>query len=469
MDETGHSLGYRSTRGGAPALSFREVILEGLAPDGGLYVPERIPDVRDRLDAWSRLPYRELALEVMAPFVDLPRDVLRRLIDDAYRTFRHPEVAPVVAVGERWILELFHGPTLAFKDIALQFLGHLFEHVLERADRRLNILAATSGDTGSAAIHGVLGRPRIRIFVLHPRGRVSPLQERQMTSVIDPRVFNLAVDGTFDDCQRIMKAIFRDTDFKRRRGLGSVNSVNWARVLAQIVYYFHAAFRVMERTGARAVRFAVPTGNFGDVLAGWYAARMGLPIGRLVLATNENDILARFFNSGRYRAADVVSTLSPSMDIQVASNFERYLLHRLGGDPARLRSAVEGFERGGDLAVETAPGGGVDPLIRAERVDTEATLDTIRRTWDDHRYLLDPHTAVGVRAAAAHASADEPTIALATAHPAKFPEAIRRATGRDLARHEILDALRDAPTRCDTAPADAAAVRAYLEEKLGGA
>ena len=316
---------YISTRGKQTPLTFKDAVMTGLARDGGLLIPNRIPRVADQLADWRELDYPNLAFEIIRLFTDdLPEARLRELIRAAYATFAHPDVAPVRAVGPVHILELFHGPTLAFKDVALQWLGRLFEEILAERDGRMNILAATSGDTGSAAIAGVRGQERVRIFVMHPHGRVSALQERQMTAVLDANVFNMAVQGSFDDCQHIMKTLFNDLPFKDAHALGSVNSVNWARVLSQIVYYFYATFRVQETTAAHQVQFSVPTGNFGDILAGWYAKQMGLPISRLILATNENDILARFFNIGVYAKGDVVPTLNPSMDIQVASNFERW-------------------------------------------------------------------------------------------------------------------------------------------------
>lgn len=451
---------YISTRGQTPPMAFQDTVLEGLAPDGGLLIPERIPDVRDRLAFWATLSYQDLTFEVLRLFADVPEPDLKRLIHRAYASFRHPEIAPAWSVGPVWILELFHGPTLAFKDIALQFLGQFFAYALEKRDARLNILGATSGDTGSAAICGVRGQPRINIFIMHPRGRVSPVQEKQMTSVLDANVFNLAVAGTFDDCQTHMKAIFRDLAFKRRYSLGAINSVNWARVLTQIVYYFSSGLYVMAQTGAPRVSFAVPTGNFGDILAGWYAAQMGLPVGKLVLATNENDILARFFNTGEYRLGPVVPTLSPSMDIQVASNFERYLYYKLGADPAALRAAMAAFAQTG--ALRLAQRGPVDPLFRAGVGDTASTLATIRRYHEQHGYLLDPHTAVGVQVAEPHLAPDEPMICLATAHPAKFGAAIEQALGRDLARHPLIDALRDAQTRCAALPNDERAIREFV-------
>lgn len=454
---------YISTRGGMAPIGFQDAVMTGLADDGGLLVPEALPDVRDRLDAWSTLGYTDLAFEIFRLFSDLPEGDLRDLVDRSYAGFRHPEVAPVVQVGDLRVVELFHGPTLAFKDIALQFLSNAFEYILDRRDGHLNILGATSGDTGSAAIHGVRGRDRIRIFIMHPKGRVSPLQERQMTSVLDDNVFNLAIEGSFDDCQHIMKSLFEDTGFKQRHALGAINSVNWARVLAQVVYFFYAGLKVRKETGAARVRFSVPTGNFGDVLAGYYAARMGLPVGKLVVATNENDILTRFFTSGIYRKGTVVPTISPSMDIQVASNFERYLFDRVNRDPAALRGLMNDFRTTGQIRLPLADGNGVDPMFHAGAGDTRRTLETIRDTWRSHGYLLDPHTAVGVAVARECLDPDEPMLCLATAHPAKFNRAIEDALGEDLAHHEILDALADAETRCDSLPADIDAVRGYLD------
>ncbi len=353
--------------------------MTGLARDGGLLIPDRIPNVADQLEEWKDLDYPELAFEIIRLFTDdIPEIRLRELITDAYSTFTHPEVAPLRKVGDRYILELFHGPTLAFKDIAMQFLGRLFEEILEERDSRLNILAATSGDTGSAAICGVRDRNGSTFSSCTRTSAISPLQERQMTSVLDANVFNLAVRGSFDDCQHIMKTLFSDLPFKDAHALGTVNSVNWARVLSQIVYYFHAAFRVFEQTGAPQVQFAVPTGNFGDILAGWYARQMGLPIRRLILATNENDILARFFNTGVYAKGTVVSTVNPSMDIQVASNFERWLYYKVGQDPKAITRLMKRFALDGRLEIARDAKGRVDTEIVAGSSDTKHTLATIR-------------------------------------------------------------------------------------------
>ncbi len=455
---------YISTRGGGAPVDFKTAVMTGLARDGGLFLPESIPDVRSDLPAWARLDYNALAFEVMRRFADLPADNLRTMIANSYAAFRHPEVTPVAAVNGLHILELFHGPTLAFKDVALQFLGRMFEYYLAQSGSSLNILAATSGDTGSAAIAGVRGRRGIRIFVLYPHGRISPAQERQMTTVPDNNVFCLAVRGSFDDCQGIVKTIFCDLAFRDRYELGAVNSINWARLLAQVVYYFYGAFRVMERTSARKVRIAVPTGNFGDIFAGYLAAQMGLPVGRLILATNENDILARFFNTGVYRRGTVQATLSPSMDIQVASNFERYLYYRVDRNPREVCRLMESFAQSGSLQLERNAVG--DPLFAAGTCQTAEALAAIREFYGQHRYLLDPHSAVGVHVGRQFLSPDEPLLALATAHPAKFAAAIRQATGQDLARHPVLDALAGLPQRRTVLPADAEAVRAFIRERI---
>ncbi len=458
---------YISTRGSMDPIGFQDAVMTGLAPDGGLLIPAEIPHAASSLARWRSLAYQDLACEVMQPFVDLNHTELRELVATAYASFRHDDIAPLIQVGPVYVLELFHGPTLAFKDIALQFLGPLFSRILARTDRRLNILAATSGDTGSAAIHGVRGRERIRIFVMHPHNRISPLQEKQMTAVLDDNVFNLAVDGTFDDCQTIMKNIFRDMPFKMRFELGAVNSVNWARVLAQIVYYFYAAFRAMDKTGCREVQFAVPTGNFGDILAGYYALRMGLPVRRLILATNENDILSRFFNTGVYSLGQVVPTISPSMDIQVASNFERFLFYKAGCDSQRLNDWMNTFQQTRTLQVPLDADGVVDLAFVAGKGDTAETHVAIQRCYQEHGYILDPHTAVGVHVAQTYLCDETPTICLATAHPAKFNQAIRDAIGQD-SRHELLDRLVDAETRMDVLPSDENAVRKYMERKIAG-
>ncbi len=456
---------FHSTRGEDNNLKFTETVLMGLARDGGLILPDLIPDLSGRLDELCKLSYQDLALQIIKEFADdIPALNLKDIIDRSYATFRSKEITPVVKVGDEYILELFHGPTFAFKDLALQFLGNLFEYVLEKEGGKLNIVAATSGDTGSAAIHGVRGRKNISIFVLHPDGRVSPIQALQMTSVLDDNVRNIAVDGTFDDCQSIVKALFADLPYRDRYSLGAVNSINWARVMAQIVYYFFGAFQVMNETGAKEVSFTVPTGNFGDVFAGYLAAKMGLPVKDLILATNENDILDRTFKTGTYARGGVSATLSPSMDIQIASNFERWLYYYYNEDSAKVTKAMRTFRDSGELKI--AEGTLADKWMRSGRGDTAETLATIRDTWNNYRYLLDPHTAVGVAVARKAEKHDGvPMICLSTAHPAKFGAAIEEATGEDLAHHPILDALRGAETRLDHLPNSVKAVADYVAER----
>lgn len=457
---------YISTRGEINPVSFREAVMMGLARDGGLLIPQEIPDVRDRLAGWKKLSFVDLAFEVMRLYSDIPENDLKMIVQRSYSKFDVKEITPVVPVNGVYILELFHGPTLAFKDVALQFLGNLFEYILKESKQELNILGATSGDTGSAAIQGVRGRDSLRIFVMHPHNRVSKIQEKQMTSVLDSNVYNIAIDGTFDDCQNIMKTIFCDLAFKDKYSLGSINSINWARVLAQIVYYFYSAFRVMEKSDAEKISFSVPTGNFGDIFAGYVAYRMGLPVGRLILATNENDILARFFNTGEYSLGKVVETLSPSMDIQVASNFERFLFYRLGGNAALLRKMMLSFAKSGILSVQKDEDGFIDRIILAGSATVAETLSTIRDFSRAYNYLLDPHTAVGVNVALRFKEEGEPMICLATAHPAKFSDAITKAVGRDIAHHPTIDALEGMPTKCESLPASIAAVREYIETRI---
>jgi threonine synthase len=447
---------YFSTRGETPPMAFTDAVLTGLAPDGGLLLPDHIPDVRDRLAAWRSLGYVQLAQELIALFVDdIPRSTLDDIVRRAYATFDHPEIAPLVPVGGVSVMELFHGPTLAFKDVALQFLGRLFEYVLRQRGEHLNILGATSGDTGSAAIAGVRGLADIDIFIMYPAGRVSELQELQMTTVLDPNVHCLSVSGSFDDCQNLMKTLFGDLPFKSSYHLGAVNSVNWARVLAQVVYYAWASLRFDSDV---PVRFAVPTGNFGNVFAGYVARRMGLPVGDLVVATNENDILSVFFNSGAYARGPVRFTITPAMDIQVASNFERYLFYRLGEDPAALRAFMRQFAETGAASVEGGAGGD----FVATAVNVAETSATISAVYAESGYVVDPHTAVGL-AAARRLPYAGPTVCLATAHPAKFPEAVDAAVGAPVARHERLERLRGLPARSTPVPASLQAIRDFIE------
>lgn len=426
---------YCSTRGGVEGISFTDSLLMGLASDGGLLVPETIPNISDRVDELRDLDFVSLAQEVIALYADdIERDTLDRLIAEAYATFSHPDVVGWEQLGDVAMLELFHGPTLAFKDVALQLLGRLFEHVLEQRGEHLNILGATSGDTGSAAISGVRGQPNIDIFILYPDNKVSPLQELQMTTVPDANVHCVAVEGSFDDCQGLMKEIFSDLEFKSEYQLGAVNSVNWARVMAQIVYYAYASLK-----SKRTPSFCVPTGNFGNVFAAYLAREMGFPIGRLLVATNENDILARFFESGDYARGDVHFTLSPAMDIQVASNFERFLYYYFHQDAARLAEFMAEFQTTGSASIGGPP---ASDRMMAVSINTEQTLAAIKHAYEQHGYVLDPHSAVGYAAAGIFAEkVDTPIVCVATAHPAKFPDAVQQAVPGLNAHHPTLDAL----------------------------
>lgn len=460
-------MNYISTRGATEPMPFTDAGLAGLAPDGGLLVPETLPDLREELPRLAELSYADLAYEVFSHFItDIPADDLLGMVNRAYSTFRDPDTAPSVKVGDRYVLELFHGPTLAFKDMAMQFLAQFFEYALEKRDEVLNILGSTSGDTGSAAIHGVRGKKRINIFMMHPDGRTSPVQALQMTSVLDDNVFNLAVDGTFDDCQRIMKTLFADVPYKQAYHLGAVNSVNWVRVMAQIVYYLYSGLKVMKETGAEKVQFSVPTGNFGNILAGYYASQMGLPVSRLILATNENDILARFFNSGIYESGQVAHTISPSMDIQVASNFERFLYALQGNDAEKTRGVMKDFSETGRADLSSLKDHPVMQMFRSDKADTAETSETIRKVKEAEGYLLDPHTAVGVAVGDRLRVPGAPLICLATAHPAKFVDAIVEAIGEE-PHHPVLDALQGAETRCEKIGADVEAVRHYVSDTLG--
>ncbi|NVN90809.1 MAG: threonine synthase [Desulfuromonadales bacterium] len=454
---------YISTRGGIQPIGFKDAVMMGLATDGGLLLPESYPQIsRSQLDGWRSLSYAELSWQIISRFVDdIPGDVLKELIDRSYATFKHPEVTPVVRQDGVYILELFHGVTLAFKDVALQLLGNLFEHILAERGQHLNIVGATSGDTGSAAIHGVRGKKGITIFILHPHGKTSPVQALQMVTVTDANVHNIAIRGTFDDCQNMVKALFNDLEFKKKHSLGAVNSINWARVLAQVVYYFYAWLRVTD-SGDQPVSFSVPTGNFGDIFAGYVAKRMGLPMGKLLLATNENNILTRFVNGGDYSLTDVVATVSPSMDIQLASNFERYLFHLYNQDPKRVQLAFAELKETGRIAFSAAEMEQVQTDFCSASVDQAATLETIGSFHKETGYLLDPHSAVGVRAALDLFSVDTARICLATAHPAKFGDAVEKAVGAPAPVPESIAALTGMETRCSVMDADLEQVRKFV-------
>ena len=455
---------YISTRGGIAPIGFKDAVMMGLATDGGLILPRQIPLLdQETLDAWQGLSYRDLAFRVISLFADdIPEDDLRRLINRSYDSFDNREITPVVRENGVYILELFHGPTLAFKDVALQFLGNLFEYLLKERGEKMNIVGATSGDTGSAAICGVRGKENINIFILHPHLKTSPIQALQMTTVLDRNVHNVAVTGNFDDCQNIVKALFNDLPFKEKHALGAVNSINWARVLAQVVYYFYAWFRVTEAGGADIV-FSVPTGNFGDIFAGYVAKRMGLPIKRLLLATNENNILTRFINQGDYSTGDVVSTFSPSMDIQVASNFERYLFYLFDEDSGRVRDTFDKFATTGRMDFTAAELARVRSDFSSRSVNRAETIETIAAFHRQTGYLLDPHTAVGVRAAQESLGTGETPVCLATAHPAKFGDAVESATGIAPPFPAALAGIEKLPTRCKVMDADIDQIRAFIE------
>lgn len=465
------SAAYVSTRGGGRCLSFLDAALAGQAEDGGLLMPETLPDVSQVFESWRGLSYQALCHALMTLFIDdIPKDDLRSLIDRSYAGFdangKDGPAPPVLAVGDYYVLELFHGPTLAFKDFGLQFLGNVFEYALTTRELpALNVLCATSGDTGSAAIEALKGKKNIQAFVMHPQGRPSRQQRLQMTTVLDDNVHNIAIDGSFDDCQSILKGIFSDLDFKKKYAMGAVNSINWARILAQIVYYFYAYFQVTKSAGERIV-FSTPTGNFGNMLAAYLAARMGLPIAKLILATNDNDILSMFFNQGQYRRGTVHNTLSPAMDIQVASNLERYLFLYFSGDSEKLSNFMRQFNEKGAVYVNN--GVAVDPLMASYSVSDQATLATIEDVWEKHQYRLDPHTAVGfsaARAVLAEGSA-MPVVCLATAHPAKFPKSVPQTDAKQTFSHPILERLDKLPERCITLPADQQKVMHYIQEKL---
>ena len=422
---------YVSTRGEAPSLDFAEVTLAGLASDGGLYVPESWPQFSaDEIAAMRGLPYAELAARVMEPFVgdSLTPERLRELTAKAYGRFAHKAVTPLVQLDEQhWVLELFHGPTLAFKDVALQMLGLLFEEFLSREKGSLTIVGATSGDTGSAAIDAVAGLDNVEIFMLHPKGRVSDVQRRQMTTVRAPNVHNIAIDGSFDDAQAMVKRIFADTDVTAKHRIGAVNSINWARLMAQVVYYFAASLQLGGPE--RSLAFSVPTGNFGDVFAGHVAARMGLPIEKLIVATNVNDILHRALAEGDYSAGSVTPTSAPSMDIQVSSNFERLLFDVGGRDGLALAEQMRGFDASKAMRLTNAQTEG-SALFTSARADEGDTAQAMRWAYENCGEMLDPHTAIGLHAArAADIAPTVPVVTLATAHPAKFPDAVERATG----------------------------------------
>jgi threonine synthase len=456
---------YISTRGEANPLGFIDVTLAGLARDGGLYVPQAWPTLdAARIAAFAGRPYAEVACEVVAPFTAgaiAPAD-LARMAREAYDAFRHPAVVPLVQLAPNtFVLELFHGPTLAFKDLAMQLLSRLMDFALESRGTRTTIVVATSGDTGGAAVEAFRGRSRVDVFVLFPRGRVSPVQQRMMTTATEDNVHAIAIDGTFDDCQALVKSMFAHAAFRDTVGLSGVNSINFARIVAQAVYYFVAAAAL----GAphRTVAFAVPTGNFGDVFAGYVAARMGLPVERLTIATNVNDILARTLACGTYEVREVVPTTSPSMDIQVSSNFERLLFEANGRNPAPVRAAMASLAQSRRFTVPAHALGEMRASFTADRASEDETAATIRTTLRESAYLLDPHTAVAM-AVAEKETRDPavPMVVLSTAHPAKFPDAVEAACGVRPRLPDWLAGLEEKTERFTVLPADQAAVETHI-------
>ncbi len=457
---------YHSTRGQAPQLDFESAVLTGLASDGGLYLPTEIPSFSmPHIANLQSLSYTELAFEIMWPFTGgmVPETDFKQMISEAYQPFRHAAIAPMKQIGtDEWVLELFHGPTLAFKDFALQFLGHLVDYFLKRRDEKVVILGATSGDTGSAAMAGCQGRERMQSFILFPHGRISEVQRRQMTTIPDANIHAVALDGTFDDCQHIVKALFADAEFRKDHHLVAVNSINWARILAQVVYYFYAALRL--GAPARKVSFSVPTGNFGDIFAGYIAKRMGLPIDQLIIATNSNDILTRCLKAGEYTMTGVTPTLSPSMDIQISSNFERLLFDLYEGNAETIHGLMQDFGTNKTITLDPQVYRRLKQHFAAERVDDAATQATIRAVYEATGELLDPHTAIGVKAGRDCRTSDAPLVCLATAHPAKFPDAVEEACGITPVLPEHLADLHTREERSLHVANDIEAVKACIVE-----
>lgn len=458
---------YMSTRGNAPVLGFSDTVMAGLARDGGLYLPETYPHFSSvELKALRGKSYAEIAKAILWPFVggEIERKDFDQMVGEAYASFRHPAVCPLVQTNiNEFIMELFHGPTLAFKDVAMQLLGRLMDYILAKKDERATIIGATSGDTGGAAIEAFAGRERCDIFILFPKGHVSPVQQRQMTSNHKANVHALAIEGNFDDCQALVKAMFNDHKFRDKMALSGVNSINWARIMAQIVYYFTTAISL----GApdRAVSFTVPTGNFGDIFAGFVASRMGLPIAKLVIATNDNDILARTLASGNYQTRSLIHTTSPSMDIQVSSNFERLLFEAGERDCEWIRNAMENLKQSGEFHINAARLKNIRSMFSAGSSNESETAKMIDTLYKESNYLADPHTAIAVKVAREHQDATIPMIVLSTAHPAKFPEAVKNACGVTPKLPEWLSDLMDRQERFEVLANDEKVVKDYIALK----
>lgn len=461
---------YISTRGNAPELNFEQVLLTGLATDGGLYVPASLPEFSaDQISSWAGLAYHELAFEIVSPFVGgcIPDDDLRAILAETYKDFAHPAIAPLIQLDRNeWILELFQGPTLAFKDFALQLLGRLLDYFLKKRNQRVVIMGATSGDTGSAAIEGCRRCDNIDIFILHPHNRVSDVQRRQMTTVLEDNVYNIAIEGNFDDCQDIVKASFRDQSFlPDGMQLVAVNSINWARIMAQIVYYFYAGLSL--GSPAKTMAFSVPTGNFGDIFAGYLAKKMGLPISQLVIATNKNNVLHRVMTDSVYSRTALHQTLSPSMDISVSSNFERLLFDLYNRDGDCIRNMMEAFNSE-SIELNDDAMASARELFSSASIDDAATCDIISKTFNDIGYMLDPHSATGVGAGRlCNRNIEQPMVVLATAHPAKFPDAIEQSNiGVQAIIPPHLGDLFEREERFTVLPCDKAVVNTFMFDQL---
>ena len=458
---------YFSTRGHGP-VTFTGALLDGLAPDGGLYLPEEYPQFSaDQIASFKQKSFKQIAVEIMAPFMapEFSRDDVEGLVNQAYTKFAHAEITPTKKLEDGfYLLELFHGPTLAFKDVALQMLGRVFDKVLAEQNRQATVIGATSGDTGPAAIEGVAGLDNLNAFILFPNNRVSDVQRRQMTTVNQPNIFPIAMEGSFDDCQDVVKALFNDRAFNEEVNATAINSISWARLVPQVVYYFYAWSRLADEVDGN-INFVVPTGNFGDIFAGYVAQRLGLPMGKLVVASNVNDILTRFVNENDYSKQGVRPTVSPSIDIQIASNFERYLFELFGRDADRLSKVMEEFKATGKLSVTEEELQSVQNTFAAASVDEQETLAYICQAYESYGELIDTHTAVGVGAAFKCAGL-RPAVVLATAHPAKFPDAVQRASNIHPPLPEHLSDLLERKEFFDVLPHNEQAVKDYILEKI---
>jgi len=452
---------YLSTRGEAQPVSFTEAVAKGLAPDGGLYLPEEFPDLSPYIESWSNLSYSELCFEFFKHFAtDLDDDDLKQAVDSAYSSFSHADIAPLVRLNDHWqVLELFHGPTLAFKDFALQFLGNLYELQIKRTGQKLCILGATSGDTGAAAISGLLGKSGLEVFILYPNGKVSPLQERQMTCTGASNVYPIAIEGTFDDAQNTVKELFGDAEFSMEVGLSAVNSINLARILAQSVYYLYAWLK-LEKSKREITEFVVPTGNFGNVFAGWLLTKMGIPMGGFRVATNQNDVLHRLFASGQYELASVSPSLAPSMDIQIASNFERLLFYFLDGNTERVCEVMQSFREKGKYAFEQFD----IPEFSSTSSTDEEIPQIIQKVCQEYSYVVDPHTACAFK----DLGENKHSVILATAHPAKFPDVFSDA-GMERPKSPVLESLLDQQPVKHEVGVDATSIKAFIQNKLSQA